>query len=440
MVHQYIGARYVPYYYENSLDPTSTEWEPNVHYEALTVVTLPNNHSYISKKDVPDTIGTPASNAEYWLDTGSDNAYIQDLQDQIDLIVLDVSAAQGDISNLQTDTQQLYKMQQNLSTHNVIIVSDSYGDTPNDWPDKLAALAGWDSDHYHNLSVSGSAFYGNAGAGPHFIDQITNYGGDRDEITDIIVCGGINDAYYDSNTPALNQAIADFCDYAKAEYPNATIHIGFIGHILQSSPHLNGRTWKKVQFTCRTYYYQAALNGVNILNNVEYALSQIVTALDADGLHPSATGSVLLGNAIFEALTTGSAKIIWPDWGASSLLSYEMDNNLLTIYRTVPSAFHFDVATLSGSWEEVTNDTFSALYFNEPVYVDCVCMLNGTSLGSFATAPVKLKFEGDKIYAKTLQTKSDYSGYETFSPAGGNPTFGIYPHELTITVPSKVVN
>lgn len=85
-VHQYIGARYVPYYYENSLDPTSTEWEPNVHYEALTVVTLPNNHSYISKKDVPDTIGSPALNAAYWLDTGSDNAYIQNLQDQIDII------------------------------------------------------------------------------------------------------------------------------------------------------------------------------------------------------------------------------------------------------------------------------------------------------------------------------------------------------------------
>ena len=438
MVHQYIGARYVPYYYENSLDPTSTEWEANVNYEALTVVTLPNQHSYISKKFVPDTIGTPASNAEYWLDTGSDNAYIQDLQDQIDAIVLDMGAAQSDISDLQTDTQQLYKMQQNLSTHNVLIVSDSYGDTPGEWPDKLAALAGWDSDHFHNLSVSGSAFYGNAGAGPHFIDQITNYAGDRNEITDIIVCGGINDAYYDSNNASLNQAIKDFCDYAKAEYPNAKIHIGFIGHILQSSPHLNGRTWKMVVFTCRTYYYQAAINGVNILNNVEYALSQIVTALDADGLHPSSTGSTILGNAIFEALTTGAAKIIWPDWAASSLLNYQIDNNLLTIHRDTASSFHFDVTKLDNTWNEVQNDTFSALYFNEPVFVDCVCMLNATTLGSYTTRPVKFKFEGNKIYAKTLATKSDYSGYETINPPGA--TFGIYPHELTITVPTNVVN
>lgn len=89
---QYIGARYVPIYYENSLDPTSTEWEPNVTYEPLTVVTLPNNHSYISKKTVPATIGTPAQNAAYWLDSGSEDAYIQELQDQIDALNVKVDS------------------------------------------------------------------------------------------------------------------------------------------------------------------------------------------------------------------------------------------------------------------------------------------------------------------------------------------------------------
>ena len=48
-VRQYIGARYVPTYYQNSLDPTSSEWEPNVNYDPLTIVSLPNLHSYQSK-------------------------------------------------------------------------------------------------------------------------------------------------------------------------------------------------------------------------------------------------------------------------------------------------------------------------------------------------------------------------------------------------------
>lgn len=85
-IHQYIGARYVPKFYQNSLDPSSCEWEPNVTYEPLTMVTTPNNHAYISKMTVPDTIGTPAANANYWLETGNFNAYIQALQDELDAL------------------------------------------------------------------------------------------------------------------------------------------------------------------------------------------------------------------------------------------------------------------------------------------------------------------------------------------------------------------
>ena len=80
---QYIGARYVPKFYTNSVDG-STQWEANVVYEPLIYVTLQNGHMYISKKQVPATVGTPASNAEYWLDMGSYNGYIESLQNQID--------------------------------------------------------------------------------------------------------------------------------------------------------------------------------------------------------------------------------------------------------------------------------------------------------------------------------------------------------------------
>lgn len=83
-VRQYIGARYVPTYYQNSQDPTSAEWEPNVNYDPLTIVSLPNMHSYQSKKFVPASVESPASNPEYWYDQGYASAYYQALQDQID--------------------------------------------------------------------------------------------------------------------------------------------------------------------------------------------------------------------------------------------------------------------------------------------------------------------------------------------------------------------
>ena len=52
MNRQYVGARYVVKVYENSQNPLSAEWEQNVNYEPLTMVTY-NYGTYVSKKPVP---------------------------------------------------------------------------------------------------------------------------------------------------------------------------------------------------------------------------------------------------------------------------------------------------------------------------------------------------------------------------------------------------
>ena len=88
---QYIGARYVPKFYVNSVDG-SAAWQSNVVYEPLMYVTLTNGHMYISKKQVPATVGTPAENPQYWLDVGSYNGFIDNLQQQINELVIDVNA------------------------------------------------------------------------------------------------------------------------------------------------------------------------------------------------------------------------------------------------------------------------------------------------------------------------------------------------------------
>lgn len=155
--HQYIGARYVPTFYQNSLDPTSCEWENNVNYEPLTVVTLPNLHSYISKKYVPDTIGTPASNPEYWLDRGYDNAYIQAVQDQVDQLQLDFDDLAAD-----------YLKEFNLSdlayfqNKKVCIIGDSISTAyPPNWANKFEdMLTNVQGCTVTNISVAGSSMYG----------------------------------------------------------------------------------------------------------------------------------------------------------------------------------------------------------------------------------------------------------------------------------------
>lgn len=90
MVKQYIGARYVPKFFENP--DGSNDWLPNVQYEPITVVTFAGN-SYTSKKNVPATAGNPTEASEYWASTGIYNAQIDVYREE----TARVRAAQGHI-------------------------------------------------------------------------------------------------------------------------------------------------------------------------------------------------------------------------------------------------------------------------------------------------------------------------------------------------------
>ena len=70
---QYIGARYVPKFYDYNGSPN---WRPGVEYENLTIVTR-NGNSYTSKKPVPSDIGEPENNPEYWVSTGLYNEQVE---------------------------------------------------------------------------------------------------------------------------------------------------------------------------------------------------------------------------------------------------------------------------------------------------------------------------------------------------------------------------
>lgn len=93
-VRQYIGARYVLKIYENSQDPQSAEWEAGVSYEPLTMVNY-NNSSYISRKDVPGTVGNPVDNPSYWALSGLYNGQIANLQQQVNELTDDVHGVEN---------------------------------------------------------------------------------------------------------------------------------------------------------------------------------------------------------------------------------------------------------------------------------------------------------------------------------------------------------
>lgn len=78
---QYIGARYVPKFFENSATGDST-WASNTPYEPLTMV-LWNSVVYTSKKNVPASVGNPAKNASYWVATSNASEQIAQLAEQV---------------------------------------------------------------------------------------------------------------------------------------------------------------------------------------------------------------------------------------------------------------------------------------------------------------------------------------------------------------------
>ena len=81
MTRQYVGARYVPKFYDG--EGGSNEWVYGVPYENLTIVTHLGN-TYTSKKTVP--VGVQIDNTEYWVITGNYNAQVEEYRREVSAI------------------------------------------------------------------------------------------------------------------------------------------------------------------------------------------------------------------------------------------------------------------------------------------------------------------------------------------------------------------
>lgn len=88
---QYIGARYVPKFFEGV--GGSNDWVQGITYEPLTVVTY-SGTIYTSKKPVPATVGSPNLNLNYWAVTG------QSIPD-VTHIMEELARLDGDVEILQ---------------------------------------------------------------------------------------------------------------------------------------------------------------------------------------------------------------------------------------------------------------------------------------------------------------------------------------------------
>lgn len=227
---QYIGARYVPVWYENSQDQTA-DWEVNVEYEPLTFVTTQNNHLYLSKKTVPDNIGTPAQNTEYWLDMGAFVGSYADLKAEIgelgDLDTTDKTSIVNAINEIVGDLEDTNtRIDHVLDSINLFIgdswSSAAYGDST--YIAKIATALSTGEEH-HELAIGGAGFVGAFG-GYNFTNLIDALAAnitddDKPKVKKIYVFGGANDG--SANAETLAAAVDTFVDHCVELFANCEV-------------------------------------------------------------------------------------------------------------------------------------------------------------------------------------------------------------------------
>lgn len=290
MVRQYIGARYVPKFYENSAG--TAEWRSGVIYEPLTIVTY-NGNSYTSKKAVPAETGNPSSNPAYWAPTGLYNAQVEQLRQQVE-----------------TDSAKISRLE-TYHADKVIMIGDSYANPSyGNWEAPLQSYLGLSNDDCMKLYRDGVSFFDGG-----FLDVITDgienlTAEEKQEYGKVIVLAGLNDAQTVMDTlgyDTIRIAIGQFCSFVKANLPNAKVYLGFIGNSVETSGILMGRNWQRIP-QALAQWARCGEFGANFISGLEYVLHDY-SLMRPDGIHPTFEGGEQIAKYAASALINGQVDI-----------------------------------------------------------------------------------------------------------------------------------
>ena len=360
-VRQYIGARYVIKIYENSLDPSSAEWEASVNYEPLTMVTY-NNGSYLSKKDVPASIGDPASNPTYWAQTGFYNGQIASLQSQITQIDNDIDnmkdgsvngSLQYQINENASDISDLQDIISHITNKRIIVIADSYGDpdynaTP--FTAKIQTLLGLSNSDYYSY-FEGSMGAAHIGSNGHtaltLLQSHESDITDHDTISDIFMTVGLND--YNDSSSDISDAINAIYTYCKSTYPNAKLYWAFIGNSYSLTNAVMLNLYQKYEAVLR------AIPDIICVENVKYIMHNRLN-FKADNVHPNERGTNILAYALAKYIDTGSF-----DYFDQNTATLTLNGNTVTYSETIDNnTFNvmFNVMYNSGSFAYPSSDDY----------------------------------------------------------------------------------
>ena len=292
-VTQYIGARYVPKFYENS--DGNAEWRSGVQYEPLTIVTY-NGNSYTSKRPVPSNIGNPSDNGFYWVSTGLYNEQVENLRQNVVALAETVSE-QGDEIDAMTPIVNRF------GKRKVIFIGDSFcgGNVGGSglahgiytiFCQRANLTDGTDAKLY---AQGGAGFIANA-QGKTFMDlaeeAVAEAAFNADDVTDIIVATAGNDGGQSMGN--INTARAALFNYLHSNYPNATIYIAVVGGTT------DGANRNQILNVVQTACYYTPAHYVKPVYNAVLPM-WFYNSYSDDGIHPNLNGCQQIGHVLARA-------------------------------------------------------------------------------------------------------------------------------------------
>lgn len=257
------------------------------------------------------------------------------------------------------------------------------------------------------ISANGGASFANINN--NFLTLLKNTNvTDKNSITNIIVFGGYND--YNWNKDAITTGMTNFFNYAKTNYPNANISIGYVGFCTDST------TYNKRADSVSVYNEMSGQLGGNYLSGCEYILHN-TDEMSSDGIHPNITGHKMLASYCTTALMNGSCNptstkpitlVPSEGWTVDRPSNFIVTKNggVLTL-QIDRNTFRHQAFTFKGDETRYNIGTFNntSIFGNDngltSITVPCYCALTGHT-SNYVSFPLKITLEHKKLYVSTF--------------------------------------
>lgn len=257
------------------------------------------------------------------------------------------------------------------------------------------------------ISANGGASFANSDN--NFLTLLKNINvTDKNSITNIVVFGGYND--YNWSKTDIITGMTNFFNYAKTNYPNAIISIGYVGFCTNSS------TYNKRADSVSIYNEVSGHLGGNYLSGCEYILHN-TNEMSSDGIHPNITGHKMLASYCTTALMNGSCNptstesvslVPAEGWTVDNPNNFIVIKNggVLTL-QIDRNTFRHAAFTFKGDETRYLIGTFNntSIFGNDngltSLTVPCYCALTGYT-SNYVSFPLKITLEHKELYVSTF--------------------------------------